>query len=57
MESLYKNGKAVMGFLVIVLIFSLSGNEKLTERMVLLVLLGMVLINSEKFLSFLNIFN
>lgn len=54
MKDFYDNGKQIIGFLVIVLVFSLATNEKTTEYMVLLVLLGMVLLNSESFIEFLK---
>lgn len=56
MESFYNNGKQIIGFLVIVLIFSMATNEKVTQYMVLLVMLGMVLINSDTFTEFLKDF-
>lgn len=54
METFYNNGKAVIGFLVIVLLFSMFAGEKMTQRMVLLVLLGAVLLNSNTIISFLK---
>lgn len=57
MTEFYDNGKTVIGFLVIVLVFSMAFGEDATGKMVLLVLLGMVLINSNKFIGFLETFN
>lgn len=53
MQEFYDNGKSIIGFLVIVLVFSMAFGEKATQYMVLLVLLGMVLINWKEFTKFL----
>lgn len=55
-NAVYQNGKQILGFLVIVLIFSMSAGEKPTQIMVLIVLLGMILVNSNEFITFLKDF-
>lgn len=57
MSEFYNNGKSIIGFLVIVLVFSMAFGEDTAQKMVLLVLLGMVLINSNKFISVLKSVN
>lgn len=54
METFYKNGKAVIGFLIITLLFSMFAGQQMTQRMVLLVLLGAILLNSDTIISFLK---
>lgn len=56
METFYQSGKAILGFLVIVLIFSMATNQSTTEKMVLLVLLGTLLFNTQTFVNFLKDF-
>lgn len=47
METFYKASKQIIAFCVICLIFSMATDEKTTQRMILLVLLGAVLINAD----------
>lgn len=56
MEIFYKNIKQVMLFLVIVLIFTMATNTKTTNTMILLVMLGAILINSDTIINFLQKF-
>lgn len=56
MEIFYKNIKQVMLFLVIVLIFTMATDQKTTNTMIILVMLGAVLINSDTIISFLQKF-
>lgn len=57
MQEFYENGKSIIAFLVIVLVFSMAFGESATSKMVLLVLLGMILINSKKFIGLLQTVN
>lgn len=52
LESFYKNGKSIIGFLILVLIFNMIFDTEMTEKFVLLVLFSMIIINSEKFIDF-----
>lgn len=54
MKQFYENGKSIIGFLIIVLVFSMITDESTTQKMVLLVLLGMALLNANAFTSFLK---
>ena len=54
MEDFYKNFGDIIGFLVIVLIFTMATDEKTTQGMVLLVLLSMVLLNYKEFNEFMK---
>ena len=52
MESVYKNLGAVIGFSVIALLVQNFVGEKASQYMILLTLFTMLLINSEKLVSF-----
>lgn len=54
MQEFYNSIKAIVGFLVIVLIFNLATNESATQKMVLLVLMSILLLNSQNFINFLS---
>lgn len=54
MQEFYNSIKAIVGFLVIVLIFNLATNESATQKMVLLVLMSILLLNSQNFINFLT---
>lgn len=47
MDTFYKSSKAIMAFCVICLLFTMATDETTTQRMILLVLLGAVLINAD----------
>ena len=53
-KEFYDNGKEVIGFLIIVLVFSMTTDEKTTQYMILIVLLGMVLFNADTVVEFLK---
>lgn len=57
MGEFYDNGKTIIAFLVIVLVFSMAFGEDTAQKMVLLVLLGMVLMNANKFIAVLKSVN
>ena len=48
MESFYKNGKSIIGFCVLTLLFNMIFDEKSTEKFVLLVLFSMCILNADK---------
>lgn len=56
MKIFYDNIKEIILFLVIVLIFTMATNEKTTQMMILLVMLGAVLLNADTIISFLKKF-
>lgn len=55
-ELVYETGKDIIMFLVITLIFSMLFGDKAAEYMVLIVLLGMIVLNSKEFVTFLKDF-
>lgn len=54
MESFYMNGKKIIGFLILVLIFNMIFDTKSTEKFVLIVLFSMCILNADKFISFMQ---
>ena len=56
MEEVYKNMGFIIGFLVLVLIVQNFFGEKGSEMFVLLILLNMIILNSDKFGSWLYSF-
>ena len=54
MKDFYNSFKAIVTFLIITLVFTMITDEKTSEKMVLIVLLGMLLLNSEEFITFLT---
>lgn len=54
MESFYQNGKQIIGFCVLVLIFNMVFDQKTTEKFVLLVLFSMCILNADKFGEWFN---
>lgn len=56
MDNLYKSMGAVIGFLVIEIIIATVFDSKTAERMAIFILLGMVLINSDAIITFLEKF-
>ena len=57
MEEIYKNMGFIIGFLSLVLIVQNFFGEKGSENFVLLILISMIIINADKFGSWLNSFN
>lgn len=53
-QSFYSNGKEILGFLILVLIFNMIFDTKTTEKFVLLVLFSMCIINADKFIEFMK---
>lgn len=56
MQIFYNNIRQIIMFLVIVLIFTMATDQKTTNMMILLVLLGAVLINADTMITFLKKF-
>ena len=56
MDNLYKSMGAIVGFLIIEIIIATLFDSKTAEKMALFILLGMVLINSNSIISFLEKF-
>lgn len=54
MKDLYKSGKFVIGFLVMVLVIETSFGEKASEKFCLLTLLSMIIFNAGNFTEFLK---
>lgn len=54
MENLYKSMGAIIGFLVIEIIIATVFDSKTAEKMALFILLGMVLLNADGIISFLE---
>lgn len=57
MKTVYDNFKMIVLFMGITLVFSLMFGDSATEKMVLLVLLSIVLLNADEFTEFINRFN
>lgn len=53
-ETFYKNGKAIIGFCVLTLIFNMIFDQKTTEKFILLVLFSMCILNADKFVDFMS---
>ena len=56
METVYKHMGAIVGFSVITLLIQNFLSDEFAEKMVLITLLGVVLINSNKIVEFANNF-
>lgn len=54
LQSFYTNGKSIIGFLILVLIFNMIFDQKTTEKFVLLVLFSMCILNADKFIAFMQ---
>ena len=54
MQTVYENFKMIVLFMVITLLFSLAFGDSATEKMVLLVLLSMVILNSTSIINFMK---
>lgn len=54
MDNLYKSMGAIIGFLVIEIIIATVFDSKTAEKMALFILLGMVLLNADSLISFLE---
>lgn len=54
LQSFYDNGKQIIGFLILVLIFNMIFDTKTTEKFVLLVLFSMCILNANKFIEFMQ---
>lgn len=54
LEQIYKSSKAITGFLVIVLVFEMIFDNNTTNKMVMLVLFSIIIINAEKFIELLK---
>ena len=54
LDGLYKNIGAIIGFLVIVIVFETAFGAETTNKMLLLVLLGSVLYNADEFIEFIS---
>lgn len=57
MEGIYNNMSFIIGFLVLVLVVQNFFGEKGSEKFVLLILFSMVILNADKFGSWLKSFN
>lgn len=54
MQTVYENFKMIVLFMVITLLFSLAFGDGATEKMVLLVLLSMIILNSTSIIDFMK---
>lgn len=54
MENFYNSMKAIVIFLIIMIIVSVMMGEKSAQNMAMIILLGMLLINSDKIIEFLG---
>lgn len=52
--TIYKGGGAIIGFLAIVLVFSMLGGDSITNKMILLVLFSILILNASEFIDLLK---
>lgn len=52
-ETVYKASGTIIKFLIIVLVFSMFGNDDITNKMILLVLFSMIILNATEFVDWL----
>ncbi len=52
-ETVYKASGTIIKFLIIVLVFSMFGNDDITNKMILLVLFSMIILNASEFVDWL----
>lgn len=54
MEELYKDIKFIIAFLVLVLVIESTFGSQVSEQFLILVFVGMITVNSDKFIALIN---